>query len=61
MAAVPRGSISHIAEFDGLRGYLAWWVVAFHFYQSAGLDRLNLKLLSRTLGQGWARCRSSSS
>ena len=51
--AVPKGSVPHVPEFDGLRGYLAWWVVAFHMYQDAGLHKLNSKLLSSTIGQGW--------
>jgi peptidoglycan/LPS O-acetylase OafA/YrhL len=49
-AREPRG---HVAEFDGLRGYLAWWVVGFHLYQSTGLAALNIKPLALTLGQGW--------
>src|SRR5690348_3107326 len=52
-AAGPRETRAHVAEFDGLRGYLAWWVVGFHLYQSTGLVTLNIKPLALTLGQGW--------
>lgn len=49
-----RGDLRHVAEFDGLRAYLAWWVVAFHLYQRSGLAGLKLRSLDLALGQGWS-------
>jgi peptidoglycan/LPS O-acetylase OafA/YrhL len=31
--------VRRIKEFEGLRGCLAWWVVIFHIYQWAGVER----------------------
>jgi peptidoglycan/LPS O-acetylase OafA/YrhL len=48
------GSVPHVVEFDGLRGYLAWWVVLFHLYQSSGLNAWKIRPLEMTLGQGFS-------
>ena len=55
MASVEKraGRIGHVVEFDGLRGYLAWWVVLFHLYQTSGINAWKSRPLELTIGQGF--------